>query len=131
MIHAHEYLAGRVALRLGRVLRCPVVVSEHYGGFARGVVPPDDRAVARDVFERAAVVCPVSGDLEVTCARSHRTARFETVLERRRRRGLPSGADDSHASGDTLRLVAVGNLVDVKGIATCSRRCRASARNRR
>ena len=64
VIHAHEYLAGRVALQLGRVLRCPVVVSEHYGGFARGVVPPDDRAAARDVFERAAVVCPVSGDLE-------------------------------------------------------------------
>lgn len=113
VIHAHEYVAGRVALLLGRVLRRPVVVSEHYGGFARGVVPPDDRAAARAVFERAAVVCPVSSDLEDHLRAIAPTARFETV---------PNVVDDEvfHAGDgrsddDALRLVAVGNLVDVKG----------------
>jgi L-malate glycosyltransferase len=114
VIHAHEYVAGRVALLIGRVLRRPVVVSEHYGGFARGVVPPDDRAAAREVFERAAVVCPVSSDLEGHLRAIAPAARFETV---------PNVVDDEvfHPAGDgrsdddALRLVAVGNLVDVKG----------------
>jgi glycosyltransferase involved in cell wall biosynthesis len=113
VIHAHEYVAGRVALLLGRMLRLPVVVSEHYGGFVRNVVPPADRAAAREVFERAAVVCPVSVDLESHLRAIAPSARFETV---------PNVVDDEvfrpaerHSPGDELRLVAVGNLVDVKG----------------
>jgi L-malate glycosyltransferase len=113
VIHAHEYVAGRVALLLGSVLRCPVVVSEHYGGFARGVVPADDRAAAREVFERAAIVCPVSDDLERHLRSLAPAARYETV---------PNVVDDevfhpaeTRSDGDALRLVAVGNLVEVKG----------------
>jgi len=113
VVHAHEYVAGRVALLIGRVLRRPVVVSEHYGGFARGVVSAGDRAAARDVFERAAVVCPVSRDLERHLREIAPAASFEAV---------PNVVDDDvfhPASGfstdGTLRLVTVGNLVDVKG----------------
>lgn len=114
VIHAHEYVAGEVALLLGRVLSCPVVVSEHYGGFARGVVPEHDRARAREVFERATIVCPVSDDLEGHLRAIAPSAHFETV---------PNVVDDdvfrpAH-DGIThegpLRLVTVGNLVDVKG----------------
>jgi L-malate glycosyltransferase len=116
VIHAHEYVAGSVALLLGRVLRRPVVVSEHYGGFARGVVSEHQRAWARDVFERAAVVCPVSLDLERHLRALAPTARFQTV---------PNVVDDEvflpaddipvTRAGGPLRLVTVGNLVEVKG----------------
>jgi glycosyltransferase involved in cell wall biosynthesis len=115
VIHAHEYVAGRVALQLGQVLRCPVVVSEHYGGFARGVVPPHDRDAAREVFERAAVVCPVSSDLEDHLRAIAPAARFETVPNVVDDEIFHPTRDDSRSTDEALRLVAVGNLVDVKG----------------
>jgi L-malate glycosyltransferase len=114
VIHAHEYVAGSVALVLGRLMRCPTVVSEHYGGFARRIVPEDERARAGRVFERASVVCPVSRDLERHLRAIAPGARFETV---------PNVVDDdvfrqrSHVVVDEepLRLVTVGNLIEVKG----------------
>jgi glycosyltransferase involved in cell wall biosynthesis len=114
VIHAHEYVAGSVALLLGRLMRCPTVVSEHYGGFARRIVPEEERARARRVFERASVVCPVSRDLERHLRAIAPGARFETV---------PNVVDDdvfrqrSHIVVDEepLRLVTVGNLIEVKG----------------
>jgi glycosyltransferase involved in cell wall biosynthesis len=114
VIHAHEYVAGTVALPLGRLLRCPVVVTEHYGGFARGIVPTVDRARARRVFERAAIVCPVSRNLEGHLRAVAPAARCETV---------PNFVDDqvfhparrTRTNDEPLRLVTVGNLIEVKG----------------
>lgn len=114
VIHAHEYVAGRLALLLGGVLRCPVVVSEHYGGFARGVVSERERTSARTVFDRAAVVCPVSRDLERELRKIAPYARFQTVSNVVDDEVFRPSASP-HRHGRHLRLVSVGNLVDVKG----------------
>lgn len=117
VIHAHEYVAGAPALLFGRLLRVPVVVSEHYSGFALGLVPPEDRRRARRVFERAAAVCPVSVDL---------ARRLQQLAPRARLEPVPNVVDadvfrpSREADGriGPLRLVTVGALVDVKGHRT-------------
>ena len=117
LIHAHEYEAGRTALMLSRPARAPVVVSEHWSGFAVGTLPAHDRDRARRVFERAAVVCPVSHDLGQRLRQIAPVARFVTV---------PNAVDtaifrpDGDAAtrqkrGRPLRLVTVASLVEVKG----------------
>lgn len=117
VIHAHEYPAGRPALLLSRVLGAPVVVSEHYSGFALGRVPERERVRARRVFERAATVCPVSHDLERRLREIAPSARFESV---------PNVVDDdvfrpridappAVPNGRRIRLVTVGALIERKG----------------
>ncbi len=65
VVHAHVYQAAPPALLLGRLSRAPVVVTEHYTGFQRGLVTGYDRVLARLSFERADLVAPVSEDLAV------------------------------------------------------------------
>lgn len=60
VVHAHVYSAALPALLLGLLSRAPVVVTEHYTGFERGLVTGYDRALARFAFERADLVAPVS-----------------------------------------------------------------------
>ena len=63
LIHAHVFEAGWPAVLLGRRLGCPVVVSEHFTAFQRGLVRGTDRLLARQCFRHADLVCPVSDDL--------------------------------------------------------------------
>ena len=60
VIHAHHYVAGRVALSLGALTGTPVIFSEHYSGFALGTLSQRERRRAKWAFERASLVCPVS-----------------------------------------------------------------------
>lgn len=116
VLHAHVFHVGLVAVVAGRVLRLPVVVSEHYSGFARGDVRGVSVGVARLAFAGADVVCPVSASLEATLrARGYRGTfqvvpnPLDTALFR-----LPSGP---RAPGPP-RVLYVGNLVPVKGPLT-------------
>ena len=45
MIHAHEYIAGPVALSLGALAKAPVIFTEHYSGF--GTLPERERRRAK------------------------------------------------------------------------------------
>jgi glycosyltransferase involved in cell wall biosynthesis len=63
IVHAHVYSAGLPALVLGRLSRAPVVVSEHFTGFQRGLITGYDRLTARLAFRHAGLVAPVSEDL--------------------------------------------------------------------
>jgi glycosyltransferase involved in cell wall biosynthesis len=113
VIHAHEYIAGRAALSLGKVARAPVVVSEHYSGFALGTLSERERRRARWAFEHASVVCPVSRNL----AGHVRAVAPGATLE-----PVPNVVDTdvfvpTTRSGPSTRprLVNVGGLVEVKG----------------
>src|SRR5205823_10108305 len=53
VIHAHVFEAGFPAVLLGRWLGVPVVVSEHFTAFQRGLVTGYDRLVARAAFRGA------------------------------------------------------------------------------
>jgi len=79
IIHAHVYFAGVPALLLGMRYKIPVIITEHFTGFPRGLVKGFKRLMAKFVFERAAVVCPVSEDLGKHIKRLGIRARFQVI----------------------------------------------------
>lgn len=79
VLHAHVYLGGAGALLLRRRLRVPVVVSEHLSSFVDGSLGRPQQALARQVFERADLVCPVSDDLAGRLAALAPRARLQVV----------------------------------------------------
>ncbi len=114
VVHAHVYSAALPALAIGLVSRAPVAVTEHYTGFARGLITGYERSLARFAFERADVVAPVSDELAghlrriapgarmVTVANVVDTEAFEPPTQPR-----PPGAEP--------RLLNVGALAEKKG----------------
>jgi len=113
LIHAHVFEAGFPAILLGRRLGCPVVVSEHFTAFQRGLVRGFDRLIARYCFRNADLVCPVSEDLR---------RQLEAVEPRGRYRVVPNVVDTAlfkpaanRARGRApLRLLNVAALAEKK-----------------
>lgn len=64
VIHAHVYSAGVPAVLLGKRYGIPVVITEHFTGFVRRTIRGVERLKAQFAFKNAALVCPVSKDLE-------------------------------------------------------------------
>jgi glycosyltransferase involved in cell wall biosynthesis len=115
VIHAHVFEAGFPAVLLGRRLGCPVVVSEHFTAFQRGLVRGADLRLARSCFRHADLVCPVSEDLR---------RQLETVQPRGRYRVVPNVVDTTvfhppkapraSRQGRPLRLLNVASLDEKK-----------------
>jgi glycosyltransferase involved in cell wall biosynthesis len=113
VVHAHEYRAGLPARLAARSSGAPLIISEHSSDVALGRLTSRQRSAARRSFGRAAVVCPVSQSL---------AARLETLTGDARVVAVPNAVDTDlfhPAGGDRadrrIRLLAVGNLVEVKG----------------
>lgn len=114
VIHAHVYQAAPPALILGRRAGAPVVVTEHYTGFQRGLVTGYDRLLAKGSFERADLVAPVSEEL---------AARLRELAPRARMEVVPNVVDTDVFAPPTARaprdgpprLLNVAELVDKKG----------------
>jgi glycosyltransferase involved in cell wall biosynthesis len=118
IVHAHVYSAGLPALVLGRLSRAPVVVTEHFTGFQRGLITGYDRFTARIVFRHADLVAPVSEDL----------ARQVLALEPRARVRVvenvvdtavfhPPAEPHEGAADGPVRLLTVAALAAKKGHA--------------
>ena len=116
VIHAHTLAAAAAALALGRAHRIPVVVSEHWSAFALRTLSTWEARLARLVFERVDLVCPVSERLREAVAAYAPRARLRVVgnpvdtalfASVRRRPPSPSGP---------ARLLAVGLLGEKKGM---------------
>ena len=114
VVHAHVYSAGPPALVLGRLANAPVVISEHFTGFQRGLIIGYDRLTARVAFRWADVVAPVSADLEryvKAIAPRARTRVVENVVD----------TDVFHppakrpAAATPQRLLTVAALTEKKG----------------
>jgi glycosyltransferase involved in cell wall biosynthesis len=112
VVHAHVFEAGFPAVLIGRRLGCPVVVSEHFTAFQRGLVRGADRLVARSCFRGADLVCPVSEDLR---------RQLEALEPRGRYRVVPNVVDTTvfrpppaPKPGGALRLLNVAALADKK-----------------
>lgn len=79
VIHAHVYSAGILAVLLGKRYGIPVVISEHFTGFRRGLVRGFEKMKAKFAFEHATLVCPVSEALKEDIERHGVQARFQVV----------------------------------------------------
>ncbi len=79
LLHAHEFGAGLAAVVAGRLLRRPVIVSEHFSGFARESVHGTAALVGRRTFASADLVCPVSESLRATLEEGGWPGRFRVV----------------------------------------------------
>jgi len=113
LLHAHEVGAGVAAVAAGRALGLPVVVSEHFSGFALGAVAGVAARMARLTFAGADVVCPVSASLRERLEADGWPGRFRVVpnVVDTDRFAPAAGAPDGPA-----RIVAVGSLAPVKGM---------------
>lgn len=115
IVHAHVYSAGLPALVLGALSRAPVVVSEHYTGFQRGLITGYDRLTARLAFRGADLVAPVSRDLADRVRALAPGARVE-VVGNVVDTGIFHPAEHSlPASGSSARLLTVAALTEKKG----------------
>ena len=115
IVHAHVYTTGQAALRIGKFYGIPVVISEHYTAFARGLLSPRQLAKARRVFGKADVVLPVSEALQHTLEQLGVVASFRVVpniinTDRFYYRQL------ERADVGVARLLAVSSLVEHKGL---------------
>ena len=113
VIHAHEYVAGPVAISLGALTGAPVIFSEHWSGFALGTLDERQRRLARWAFESASLVCPVSRNL---------AEHVRAVAPRARIEPVPNVVDtetfvpgDGRPAGGPARAISVGSLVEIKG----------------
>lgn len=117
VLHAHTLSAAVGAVALGRAHGIPVVVSEHWSGFALGTLTPWQRVLARTVIPRADLVCPVSESLARAVAAHAPGARLRVV---------PNVVDTdlfaprtgarSHAGDGPPKLLAVALLSEKKGL---------------
>ena len=114
VVHAHVYQAAPPALVLGRLARAVVVVSEHYTGFARGLVSGYDRTLARLSFRRADLVAPVSRELAERLRALAPRARVEAVPNAVDTDAFHPPAERRRASGPA-RLLNVATLSEKKG----------------
>jgi glycogen synthase len=109
VIHAHSFLSALPALLLGRLLRRPVVYTEHWTIFLPenpGELSVAMRRLARFALERADLVLPVSKDLE------RALRRFAPAV---RTRVVPNVVDEVFAPAQDrdakpTRLLTVGLL---------------------
>lgn len=117
VIHAHVYTAGLPAVLLGKFYGVPVIVTEHFSGFPRGLIKGVKRLIAKFVFERAFLVCPVSYNLKSHIEKLGIEADFQVV---------PNAVDTAlfypdrtrkeRGPAEPKRLLTVAMLNPIKGI---------------
>lgn len=115
LIHAHVYSIGLAACLAGKRLGIPVVVSEHFTGFSRGILSHRQICEAKCVFRMADAVLPVSEALQKTLQGIGVKATFNVI---------PNVIDTDLfcyeptllQSDGSLRLLAVSSLIKHKGL---------------
>jgi L-malate glycosyltransferase len=113
LLHAHEMAGGLAAVVAARFVGCPVVLSEHFSGFALDQVHGVAARVARFAFAGADVVCPVSESLRAGLQRGGWGGHLRVV---------PNVVDTELFTvgepppGEPPLIVAVAALKPVKGV---------------
>lgn len=128
VVHAHVHRMGPPAVAAGAILRRPVVISEHSSEWPRHTIAPAALRRARLTFPRAALVCPVSGELRMAIESYGVRARFRVV---------PNTVDSTlfrppagPITGESARLVNVALHVEVKALDVLLQAFAALARRR-
>lgn len=118
VVHAHVYSAGLPAVIVGRLAGAPVVISEHYTGFQRGLITGYDRFTARLAFRCADLVAPVSHDLARHVQAVQPRAAIRVVGNGvDTERFHPPPGDAAVPAGAGPRLLTVAALTEKKGHA--------------
>ena len=116
ILHAHSALpGGEIAMALSQKHHIPFVVTEHFSGFARGMVPSCDLVKAQKVFSSADVLVTVSSallhTLESSCSATFPRARVIPNI-------LSDGFLSSHPSpvpmADAFTFLNVALLTPIK-----------------
>ena len=117
IVHAHVYSAGLPALILGRLSGAPVVISEHYTGFQRGLIRGYDRLTARLAFRYADLVAPVSQDLADHVREVEPRTRIRVVANVVDTDVFHPATDRAGATTGSARLLTVAAFAEKKGHA--------------
>jgi glycosyltransferase involved in cell wall biosynthesis len=114
ILHAHVHWMGWTAVLAGKLLRRPVVISEHSSEWNERTLTPGALRRAKFAFRQAALVCPVSRALQSSIEKYGVRARFRVV---------PNAVDTSvfHPAeqigeGVPGRLVNVALHEEIKGL---------------
>jgi glycosyltransferase involved in cell wall biosynthesis len=113
VLHAHVVFAATFALPARR-RRMPLVVTEHYSGFALGTVTGFHLWLARFTFARADLVCPVSENLAGHLRRLGVKARMVVMPNAIDTRRFHPGPERRH--GGPVRALLVAGLTEVKQV---------------
>jgi glycosyltransferase involved in cell wall biosynthesis len=116
LIHAHVYSAGVPAVLIGKRYGIPVIVTEHFSGFPRGLVRGVEKLKAKFTFEQADLVCPVSEDLKRHIEAYGIQARFRVVPNVVDTSLFTSRYRNSMGGYSRKRLLLVALLTPIKGI---------------
>ena len=118
IVHAHVYSTGPAALLAARILRVPLVLTEHYSGLALGDVRGPSRLAATVVYRAADLVCAPSASLR---------EKLEEIAPKTAVRVVPNPVDSrlfsphprpTEVTPGVIGAIAVASLVPVKGLAT-------------
>lgn len=117
LIHAHIYEAGIPAIVAGKLLRVPVLITEHYSAFPRNLLSWKELLKARVAFSLAHRVLPVSDSLRSGIQARGLRARFQVVPNAVNETFFASARSrrTRDAEGPT-RMLTVGQLKPVKDI---------------
>lgn len=64
IVHVHSYTAGKFALWLKKNYNISYVVTEHFSGFARGIVSESNMQLAKQVFSHSEINIAVSNEFK-------------------------------------------------------------------
>jgi len=114
VIHAHVYSAGVPAVLIGKRYGLPVIVTEHFTGFPRGLVRGLEKLKAKFAFERADLVCPVSESLRRSIESYGIRARFQVVPNVVDTSLFHPAEDKGHVREDNKKRLLLVALLDPK-----------------
>lgn len=117
VLHAHGYDPGFAAVLAGRLLRVPVVITEHYSAFPLGTLSRRQLRRARATFRWADAVLPVSRTLSESIRGLGLEGRFEVVTNTVDT-DLFHPPPRSAGRSNVHRFLFVGRLHPIKGLPT-------------
>ncbi len=117
IIHFHEYLASLPVLVYSRIFRIPLVITEHYTGFVRGVLSRSEKFMARFILKQADIVLPVSEYLKNALLPYAPKTRYEIVPNIVDCSLFSQSKVNKKADWETKQMIMVGRLDPAKGIS--------------
>ena len=117
VIHAHVFTAGVPAVMLGKLYRIPVVITERWSVFPRGLLSRTQRMKARFALKRASVVLTVSTALR-EAIESYGIHNDFRIMQNGVNTEVfyPLSPTETRALERKKRLLLVAGLTPVKGV---------------